>query len=117
MSFKFKSKFKNSMWLLDPFIWNEFYISKHNFTELNNLLALGLRTVTSAIDGRFKEVGGQDPDECECALEALGNIGSCKPAFVYQSSILGYTIWWNKIPNHSFSYIQFTTYQLHDSAV
>lgn len=35
-----------------------------------------LRTVTSAIDGRFKEVESQDPDECECALEALGNIGS-----------------------------------------
>lgn len=57
-------------------------------------MALGLRTVTSAIDGRLKEVESQDPDERECALEALGNIGSCKSAFVYHFSILGYTAYW-----------------------
>uniref|UniRef100_A0A164Y2A7 26S proteasome non-ATPase regulatory subunit 5 n=1 Tax=Daucus carota subsp. sativus TaxID=79200 RepID=A0A164Y2A7_DAUCS len=35
-----------------------------------------LKTVTSAIDGRFNVGESLEPDECECALEALGNIGS-----------------------------------------
>ncbi|KAL3849168.1 hypothetical protein ACJIZ3_011050 [Penstemon smallii] len=34
------------------------------------------RTVLSAIDRRFEFLESQDADECECALEALGNIGS-----------------------------------------
>ena len=66
---------------MDSFLFlfqNEFHVSKSNLTELNYLLTLGLKTVTSAIDGRFKVGESLDPDECECALEALGNIGSCK---------------------------------------
>lgn len=105
MAFKYKSKFKNIMWYL---IWNKFNVCKHNLTENNYILALGIRTVTSAIDGRFKAVESQDPDECECALEALGNIGSCKSAFIYRTSILGNSVLWNKIPHHPFSYIQMT---------
>ncbi|KAK6154360.1 hypothetical protein DH2020_008608 [Rehmannia glutinosa] len=38
-----------------------------------------VRTVLSAIDRRF-EFMGQEADECECALEALGQIGSCNVA-------------------------------------
>ncbi|KAL0301201.1 UNVERIFIED_CONTAM: hypothetical protein Sradi_6396900, partial [Sesamum radiatum] len=34
------------------------------------------RTVLSAIDRRFEYLESQDADECECALEALGQIGS-----------------------------------------
>lgn len=49
-------------------------LSKENIYMFIDELSLG--TVTSAIDGRFKEAERQDPDECECALEALGNIGS-----------------------------------------
>ncbi|KAL6561802.1 hypothetical protein OROMI_017403 [Orobanche minor] len=36
----------------------------------------GVRTVLSAIDKRFEFMESQETDECECALEALGQIGS-----------------------------------------
>ena len=36
-----------------------------------------------AIDERLKVLEGQDTDECESALEALGQIGTCKYADVY----------------------------------
>lgn len=39
---------------------------------------LGFKDVLSAIDKRFEFLESQDADECECALEALGQIGSCK---------------------------------------
>ncbi|CAL5403030.1 unnamed protein product [Camellia sinensis] len=35
----------------------------------------GAKTVISAIDGRLGLLESQDADECECALEALGQIG------------------------------------------
>ncbi|KAL6553464.1 hypothetical protein OROGR_007306 [Orobanche gracilis] len=35
-----------------------------------------VRTVLSAIDKRFEFMENQETDECECALEALGQIGS-----------------------------------------
>ncbi|KAL6543279.1 hypothetical protein OROHE_010799 [Orobanche hederae] len=35
-----------------------------------------VRTVLSAIDKRFEFMESQETDECECALEALGQIGS-----------------------------------------
>ncbi|KAA8523937.1 hypothetical protein F0562_010360 [Nyssa sinensis] len=35
-----------------------------------------VKTVISAIDGRLQLLESQDADECECALEALGQIGS-----------------------------------------
>ena len=44
---------------------------------------LGVRTVISAIDERLGLLEGQDVDECECALEALGQIGMSKYAFKY----------------------------------
>lgn len=37
----------------------------------------------SAIDGRLGLLESQDTDECESALEALGQIGSCKYALSY----------------------------------
>lgn len=88
---------------------NVFRVSKHNLTELNYLLTLGLKTVTSAIDGRFNVGESLEPDECECALEALGNIGSCK-SVIYQFSNQSNSILWNQIPNYSYKYIQSTTY-------
>lgn len=39
---------------------------------------VGFRGILSAIDKRFEFLDSQDGDECECALEALGQIGSCK---------------------------------------
>lgn len=41
---------------------------------------LGVKTVISLIDGRLRSLESQDADECESALEALGQIGSCKYA-------------------------------------
>lgn len=37
----------------------------------------GVKTVISAIEGTLG-LESQDLDECECALEALGQIGLCK---------------------------------------
>ncbi|KAK2968417.1 hypothetical protein RJ640_004423, partial [Escallonia rubra] len=42
----------------------------------NLALSLGVKTVISAIDERLGVLESPDPDECECALEALGQIGS-----------------------------------------
>ncbi|WCJ32204.1 ARM repeat superfamily protein [Euphorbia peplus] len=47
-------------------------LSKENFYELINESCV--KPVISAIDGRLG-LDSQDPDECECALEALGQIG------------------------------------------
>ncbi|KAK4355386.1 hypothetical protein RND71_024357 [Anisodus tanguticus] len=41
----------------------------------NNLLHKCCRNLISAIDGRFNLLESQNADECECALEALGQIG------------------------------------------
>lgn len=41
------------------------------------LVNSGAKTVISAIDGRLGFLQSQDSDECESALEALGQIGSC----------------------------------------
>jgi 26S proteasome non-ATPase regulatory subunit 5 len=38
---------------------------------------LGVKAIISAIDGRLR-LESQDLNECESALEALGQIGSCK---------------------------------------
>ena len=38
----------------------------------------GVKTVVSLIDERLGSLESQDADECESALEALGQIGSCK---------------------------------------
>lgn len=39
---------------------------------------VGIGTVISAINGRLDSPETQHTDECESALEALGQIGSCK---------------------------------------
>lgn len=41
-------------------------------------ICAGIRTVISAIDGSLGSSATQDTDEYESALEALGQIGSCK---------------------------------------
>lgn len=47
---------------------------------LSSSMNVGFRAVVSAIDRRFDFLQSQDADECECALEALGQIGLCKYA-------------------------------------
>ena len=42
------------------------------------LFNVGVKAVISAIDERLSLLDSQDADECECGLEALGQIGSCK---------------------------------------
>uniref|UniRef100_A0A3Q7IB14 26S proteasome non-ATPase regulatory subunit 5 n=1 Tax=Solanum lycopersicum TaxID=4081 RepID=A0A3Q7IB14_SOLLC len=44
----------------------------------------GCRNLISAINGRFNLLENQNADECECALEALGQIGLC-----YEKPVLG----------------------------
>lgn len=41
-------------------------------------LSIGFIDALSAIDKRFEFLESHDTDECECAVEALGQIGSCK---------------------------------------
>lgn len=41
----------------------------------------GVKTSLMAIDERLELLKGQHTDECESALEALGEIGSCKSVF------------------------------------
>ena len=43
----------------------------------NLLVNSGVRTILSAIDGRLS-LESQDVNECESAIEALGQIGLCK---------------------------------------
>lgn len=43
----------------------------------------GVKTVLSAIDGILSSSDTQEIDECESALEALGQIGSCKYASTF----------------------------------
>lgn len=45
----------------------------------------GCRNLISAINGRFNLLENQNADECECALEALGQIGLCKFLFFLYS--------------------------------
>ena len=47
------------------------------------LLNAGAKTVISSIDGRLQSVKPSDRDECETALEALGQIGSSKYVSYY----------------------------------
>lgn len=49
------------------------------------LVNSGIKTVISAIDGRLGFLETQDTDECESALEALGQIGSCKYVNTYKT--------------------------------
>ncbi|GAA0143818.1 protease [Lithospermum erythrorhizon] len=55
-------------------------LSKENAFEYINQSSF--ETVVSAIDRRFDFLESQDADECECALEALGEIGLCKSPLV-----------------------------------
>lgn len=50
------------------------------FSLYSCLCILGVKTVISSIDERLRSLESQDTDECESALEALGQIGSCKYA-------------------------------------
>lgn len=58
------------------------------FTECNKSFVdvlitfwiLGVKSVISVIDGRLQSTEDQDKDEYESAIEALGQIGSCKYA-------------------------------------
>lgn len=55
-----------------------------------NLDFAGVKTVVSAIDRILSSSETQDADECESALEALGEIGSCK--YARSCSRLGHRI-------------------------
>lgn len=48
----------------------------------------GIKLVILAIDERLKLVKNEDTDESECALEALGQIGSCKDTIGLVTSLL-----------------------------
>ena len=45
---------------------------------MGSSMNVGFRALVLAIDRRFDFLESQDADECECALEALGQVGLCK---------------------------------------
>ena len=47
---------------------------------MGSSMNVGFRALVLAIDRRFDFLESQDADECECALEALGQVGLCKYA-------------------------------------